>query len=405
MKIKVVCELTGLSDRTIRYYIEQELITPHYTENYLGRRTFDFTETDIENLNNIATLRKFDFTIEEIRKIITGKNNSSTIIENVKSRTEKLLNEGQVKLEALESLDIHKEYTIKELAELLDTYAADKTVINESNKRSIGKAFLSLLKSVITFIIVWLPIAVSVIVFVLRYFRFAYPHFNNNAKVYIILFLALLPSISVLIISKLKFSWKKIAKGFLLILCILSLPWCLFSPIAIINHSETTNIRNYRHFDVDCTFDQETWFNDLFPYRANYWDVIDYPDGRQETIYLDARYYYRYAFFTDDTYDVYAEWPLEEDEFYKEVERAEGFFEKHMPSEENHMEYVATQKGDYFCHILYDTYGGEGPFEESKDNYTYYIFAYNKNELRVRYIYCYSLENGADQPYYLELDW
>ena len=39
MKIKAVCEATGLTDRTVRYYIEEELISPVYTENYLGRKT------------------------------------------------------------------------------------------------------------------------------------------------------------------------------------------------------------------------------------------------------------------------------------------------------------------------------------------------------------------------------
>lgn len=34
MKIKAVCEATGLTDRTVRYYIEEGLIAPFYTENY-----------------------------------------------------------------------------------------------------------------------------------------------------------------------------------------------------------------------------------------------------------------------------------------------------------------------------------------------------------------------------------
>ncbi|MBQ6568972.1 MAG: MerR family DNA-binding transcriptional regulator [Clostridia bacterium] len=33
MKIKAISESTGLSDRTIRYYIEQGIIFPDYTEN------------------------------------------------------------------------------------------------------------------------------------------------------------------------------------------------------------------------------------------------------------------------------------------------------------------------------------------------------------------------------------
>ena len=38
MKIKQVCEQTGLTDRAIRYYIDEGLAAPAYTENYMGRR-------------------------------------------------------------------------------------------------------------------------------------------------------------------------------------------------------------------------------------------------------------------------------------------------------------------------------------------------------------------------------
>ena len=44
MKIKTVCERTGLSDRAIRLYIENGLLAPDKTENYTGRRSFDFSE-------------------------------------------------------------------------------------------------------------------------------------------------------------------------------------------------------------------------------------------------------------------------------------------------------------------------------------------------------------------------
>ena len=39
------------------------------------------------------------------------------------------------------------------------------------------------------------------------------------------------------------------------------------------------------------------------------------------------------------------------------------------------------------------------------ENYYYYIFAHNDKTKNVRYICCTSLENGVDQPYYLQLDW
>lgn len=46
MKIKQIVELTGLTDRTIRYYIEEGLISPEYAENYFGKRTFSFSEKE-----------------------------------------------------------------------------------------------------------------------------------------------------------------------------------------------------------------------------------------------------------------------------------------------------------------------------------------------------------------------
>lgn len=38
MKIKEVCEKTGLTDRAIRYYIENGLVFPDKNENYAGHR-------------------------------------------------------------------------------------------------------------------------------------------------------------------------------------------------------------------------------------------------------------------------------------------------------------------------------------------------------------------------------
>lgn len=70
MRMKAVCEATGLTDRAVRYYIEEGLIAPDYTESYTGRKTFDFTESDIRQLRDIAVLRKFEFTVEEIRTML-----------------------------------------------------------------------------------------------------------------------------------------------------------------------------------------------------------------------------------------------------------------------------------------------------------------------------------------------
>lgn len=72
MKIKDVTVRTGLTDKAVRLYIENELITPYTGENYTGRRSFAFSEENVQQLKNIATLRKAGFSLAEIKALQTG---------------------------------------------------------------------------------------------------------------------------------------------------------------------------------------------------------------------------------------------------------------------------------------------------------------------------------------------
>ena len=101
MKIKSVCEQTGLSDRSVRYYIEEQLLVPAYTENYLGRRSFDFTEADVCRLKEIAVLRKFGFTVAEIREMYDRPEEIGRMVAELKSRKESGLQREQDLLRAL----------------------------------------------------------------------------------------------------------------------------------------------------------------------------------------------------------------------------------------------------------------------------------------------------------------
>ncbi len=404
MKIKSVCQVTGLSDRTIRYYIEQELIFPSFTENYIGRKTFDFSQEDIEKLKNIATLRKFDFTIEEIRGILSDTKSSIAVIENVKARTEKEVKEGKKKLSALSQLDMSREYTLAQLAQKLDEFSFDTPVVAEKVNKSFWKTLLSIIGSVVTFILVWLPVAVAVFFFDSSY---EYPLFNKNPLVYIILALSFLPSAGVLVLSKFSFSKKKRVKVILLVLCFLSIPWSFVSSISIFSCSETTDIRYYREFDAECTFDQWEDFNDLFPESPRYFENVEGDDGHYHTVYLDSQYYYRYySGFDTYTYNVYAEWPLEKADFDQEVKRVSEVFSKY---EQNSTweGYVELEKGDYTCLIAYDP-RGFAPFEEVKcedRGYFYKLFAYNEKDLRVRYFYGSCFDWADEQPYYMTREW
>lgn len=94
MKIKEVCRETGLTDRAVRFYIEEGLITPAgYERN--GRTYYEYYDKDIEQLKAIATLRKAGFSIEEIRQMQQAPEKIDVVLEEYYSGTERKLLELQ----------------------------------------------------------------------------------------------------------------------------------------------------------------------------------------------------------------------------------------------------------------------------------------------------------------------
>ena len=67
MKIKEVCERTGLTRRAVRFYEEKGLISPEIREENEYR---DYTETDVRRLQLVARLRGYRFSVEEIRRLL-----------------------------------------------------------------------------------------------------------------------------------------------------------------------------------------------------------------------------------------------------------------------------------------------------------------------------------------------
>ena len=68
MKMKEICEATGLTERAVRFYVQEQLLTPH-AQRRGGRTWLDFSAADVERLQAIAVLRRAGFTIEEIRSM------------------------------------------------------------------------------------------------------------------------------------------------------------------------------------------------------------------------------------------------------------------------------------------------------------------------------------------------
>ena len=69
MKISEVCQQTGLTRKTVRYYEEKELIFP-CVEEMNGKRFRDYSEEDVKRLIMIAELRKALFSVEQIKMML-----------------------------------------------------------------------------------------------------------------------------------------------------------------------------------------------------------------------------------------------------------------------------------------------------------------------------------------------
>ena len=67
MKMKEVCALTGLTERTIRFYAEKGLAVPKmHRQN--GRDYSDYSAADVDALRTVATLRRMLFSVDEISR-------------------------------------------------------------------------------------------------------------------------------------------------------------------------------------------------------------------------------------------------------------------------------------------------------------------------------------------------
>lgn len=82
MRIKEVCKITNLTDKAVRFYINNGIINPEYRENYTGRKNYNFSNDDVELLKKVAVLRQFDFSIKDIKAVIDNSSQITDVLEN-----------------------------------------------------------------------------------------------------------------------------------------------------------------------------------------------------------------------------------------------------------------------------------------------------------------------------------
>ena len=402
MKIKQVCELTGLTDRAIRYYIDEGLVSPSYTENYMGRRAYDFNEADVAALNHVATLRKFGFTVEEIRRILTDPQESVGIVAEVRARKEETVRQEGENLDALSRLEEARAYTVAELAEKLAEPVREVEVPKEDRTNSWVKATERFLMGLAMLFVAVAPVSFLIGGLMGGIYTYRYAVFDGVGAVCI--GITLLPTVVMMMLY-----WcKRRGKGrtgtrlAAVMICLVLLPVNWFFSLHILGPSVTTDISRYREFDAEFAMNDDLFAQKLFPKTARYFDHERTENGGLRTLWLDAKYFYRYALDFENISDVYAEWPLEAEDFEKEIARVEALYEEELT---DYLEYRRIEKGNYICiYATYERWIDEAFSHEPGDGYHYVLFAYDPATLRVRYVYGTSLRNEID-PYYMSLEW
>ena len=85
MKIKEVSDRTGLSRKTIRFYEARALFFPE--KRYQNGKEFrEYSEDNIRELQDIATLRRARFTVEEIRRMRETPEETAAIFSDYRER-------------------------------------------------------------------------------------------------------------------------------------------------------------------------------------------------------------------------------------------------------------------------------------------------------------------------------
>lgn len=118
MKIKEVAKLTGLTEKTIRFYEDKGLISPE-KEEINGRVFRAYSREDVQGLNLVADMRKLDFSISDIIAMRGNPERIPDILGEYRSRASDELDFKTDVLKRFEQIEFKDISNIEELDRLL----------------------------------------------------------------------------------------------------------------------------------------------------------------------------------------------------------------------------------------------------------------------------------------------
>ncbi len=408
MKIKDVIEQTGLTDRAIRLYIANGLIAPKNQKSYTGRNNYDFTEDDVELLQQIALLRKADFSIEQIKVILQGSDAARETINKYIKDKHAELERGQHIVSALESLPEEGEISVIDICAKIEDGLSEEPIPQADMKPSKWETFEKWIMRILSISVIAFFSLLLKGVFIVYGEEFPFYKFYTNLYNYIGISYVLLPIVlsAIILILYLKVQLikaKRKKRRIIAIVLMVITFYIAIQPMGIgaLNwlppvYSETDNPENYM---IVGTYVQAygNSVRKLFPATIPKSAVADGanwypPDKFPET----TKYYYYYQRVIDPSFDIYAEWVLTEEEYIFEKQRIDNYYPE-GPC-------YKTQWGDWTC--LSFTSDDLSKANNLLSHYYYLLFAYNDETNTVRYIASYAMDTGGtEEPYFLELEW
>lgn len=399
MKIREVIEKTELTDRAIRLYIENGLVDPYCKEAYNGRKNIDFSQQDVEQLKNIALLRKAGFSIAVIKELQNGGEGAKSAFNEFIDKIEKDIDKNTKIFQILKVLKDDEAISIENICEKLSASVTDKKVPIEDLKpdlktqvKKIGQIIFSLI-----------TIIFSGFCFFFDFFTFKFIKFYDISFyvdsffihfIPLIQFLAafVLLGLAIVTLKRINNKRTKYVSKALLIVCVITYfiwpLWLVSSMARPVVYSQTDNPENYLELDDIVAAKQDDIYT-IFPAKipfAAVGRISGYPEEFPETV----KYFYRYDRYSDD---ILAEWSLPEGEYEKAKERVFKYKEKIKYKE---------KKGDWIC-LYFDNEKIVDKESDQADYYSHLIFAYNDKNNTVRYIK--SAGEEFCTPYFEDLDW
>lgn len=409
MKIKDVIDKTGLTDRAIRLYIEHGLVTPENQKSYTGRNNYNFTQADIDYFDQIATLRKADFSLEQIKTLkLGGESARDVLLEYLTAKQDSVVM-GQRIIDALKDYSAQDSVTMESVCAKIKESIENTPLPEVDRKETKGERVEKLLMRIpaIILIAVWGLLGIGV--WLTYHEDFVFPRYYTNPVNYIGTAYILIPILAAIIVLFLHRKYvllpdkRKKRRWIAGIALVLALLVCI-QPIGMASimlmppvYSETDNPENYLTMGTYAKMHGDDIYK-LFPANIPRSAIAEGSNWYPPDKFLETtKYYYYFQEVIDPSFQIYAEWILPEDEFAEELNRIRNYY----PDGANQQ----VKWGNWVCMSFTDD---TLDFDEAKDKIDYYylLFAYNEKTGGVRYIASYSMDCGREEdPYFLELEW